>query len=495
MSNPYQQHQECNSCHPDHDRDHHAHGGHYHEPHHVHVPVPGPEGPPGRDGKDGCKGKDGRDGRDGEQGIPGQDGVDGKDGAQGVPGPQGIQGNVGPQGKAGEDGREGQRGEQGFKGEKGCPGEPGCKGKDGEDGKDGVDGVDGVDGADGRDGRDGADGAPGAPGPAGATGATGPAGAIGPIGPIGPQGIPGPTGQTGLTGAQGIQGVRGLPGADGATGPIGPQGPSGFVSCTFDDVANCYDVQAVLQDGTIKDLQLGGCVTLLACGYAGNPICATNVTGTITPDPNGNIFNIDLNYTIGGATLTGTWQLSDTIQSNTTTVSNLRFENGAVCIDVTTQGKLDSKLLYDKASMPKTPEGCTSPLSGEAEIIGLVTGGAQATQINKSTGGTVTQTGFDDIGSGNYNVISNTNTWVDVVTPTLFGGVPGADLGANFAQIVDTFGGTQQTYTYCESVCYYEPVEYQTDINGTPIAGTGINADGSAYSGVVNLYDGTTVTV
>jgi len=53
-----------------------------------------------------------------------------------------------------------------------------------------------------------------------------------------------------------------------------------------------------------------------------------------------------------------------------------------------------------------------------------------------------------------------------------------------------------QTFTVCEDVCYYEPIEYETDLSGNPIAGTGVDSSGNPYTGeVTDLLTGDTVTV
>lgn len=468
----------------------------------------GHQGPEGHTGPQGCPGADGQPGA---TGAKGDIGCTGPQGIQGIQGEQGLKGETGPQGKTGPEGPQGlrglqgNRGEQGLKGDTGATGNTGAPGAKGDTGSQGPRGETGPQGPQGFKGDTGLTGAKGDIGPQGIqglqglkgdTGAQGPQGLKGDTGAQGIQGLKGDTGAQGIQGLKGDTGAQGLPGVNGTNGQDGAQGPSGIISCTFDEPTNCYDVAAQLSDGSTKNLQLGGCITLLACGYAGDPICATNVTGTITPDGANNRFDIDLDYTVAGATLTGSWTLFDTIQSGTTNVSNLRFENGSVCVDITTTGKLDSKLLYDKALMPKTPEGCTAPLSGVASIDGLVLGGGQATQINKSTGQTVTTTGFEDLTNGNYNVTSDSNSWVDVVDPNLFGGIPGSDLGAMFSQIVDTFGDNTQTYTYCESVCYYQPIEYETDGGGNPLPGTGVDANGNPFTGqVTDLLTGATVTL
>lgn len=423
----------------------------------------------------------------------------GDTGAQGLAGPQGETGATGPKG---QDGQNGLQGPVGPRGEEGCQGDRGATGQTGSIGPAGQQGPRGEQGNEGPAGPKGNTGERGVAGDQGSQGLTGDTGAKGDIGDTGPQGDKGDTGDTGPRGDKGDKGDTGdvgppgQNGANGATGVQGDRGPSGFNSCTFDDTRNCYDVELVLSDGSTKQAEFSGCVSLLACGYAGNPICATAATGTIEANASNDVFTIPVTYTIGGATLTSEIKLTDTIASGTTQVSNVRFEGGRLCVDITTSGKLAFRNIYDKTNMPKTPEGCTSPLSGEMEIAGLVLGSGQATQINKTSGGLVAQNGFDDIGNSTWNVLSDSNSWIDTVQPQLFGGVPGADIGANFGSIVDTFGANEQTYTLCESVCYYEPVEYETDVSGNPIAGTGVDAQGNAFSGqVTNPLTGETVTV
>ena len=461
--------------------------------------IPGPPGVPGPPGKDGPEGPKGRDGRDG---LPGPKGERGEQGFDGRQGPQGPDGNPGP---------------------KGCEGPKGCDGPAGPEGKEGPVGPVGPVGPPGKSVNIATnqlsdnqvqitvtnEGEP--PVVTTLTAPVGPQGIQGIQGEQGLQGDQGLQGEQGLQGDQGIQGVQGIPGQDGAQGipgqdgakgEDGEAGPSGMVSCDFDDVTNCYNVQAVLQDGTTKDMQLGGCVTLLACGYAGDPICVTDATGTIV-DADANGADIEITYTIAGATLVSMVEVDDTINSGTTSVSNFRMEGNRWCYDITTQGKVDVTNRFDIAGLPRTagsggptPDGCRSPMNGSVEIEGLVTGGGQATQINKTTGGNVTQTGFNNIGGGNYDIISDTNSWVDtIIQPNVFGGDPNATQGSRHSFIVDTFGDNQQSFTVCEEFCYFEPIEYETDLSGNPIAGTGVDASGNPYSGAVFNYDGTSVNV
>ena len=410
--------------------------------------------PPGPAGLDGARGARGPEGPEGPRGIPGANGLDGEPGPVGTEGPQGPQGVQGPQGIQGPQGLQGDKGDQGIQGTQGERGPQGDRGDQGDKGDRGDQGIPGIQGIQGERGAQGERGDPG------------------------PQGV---KGDQGIPGAPGIQGQDGL---------------SGFVSCDFDATTNCYDVQVRLEDGSIKDMELGGCVTLLACGYAGSPKCATNATGTITEE-DGDTIQVAVNYTVDGGNLTSLIRFSDTIATGSTTVSNPRFRGGKFCLDVETTGKLDFSNLYDKSGLPTTPEGCTSPLSGTIEVDGIVVGGGQATQINKTTGGTVSADGWENIGSGNYNVEADDNLWTDnIQSPQLFGGIPGAIQGSNFSFIVDTFKDNTQRFTICEDVCYYQPIEFETDVAGNPIPGTGVDSNGNPYTGTVtDLITGQTVSV
>ena len=431
---------------------------------------------------------------------------------------------AGPQGKQGPAGRDGERGERGPQGPEGCKGASGRDGRDGDPGPAGPTGPQGQTGTKGADGEDGKScevrGFTNPEGdqltveflndgtvtntevinaPKGETGATGPQGLTGPTGSqgltgaTGPQGLTGPKGDTGAIGATGAKGDKGDPGARGADGA---RGPSGVQGCTFNEDTNCYDVVLNLEDGSQKTAQFGGCVTLLACGFSGTPICPTGAAVTFG-DVDQDSAEINVDYTIAGGTLTSQFKLNDTIQSATTTVSNPRFENGQVCFDVQTTGKLDISQLFDKTGLPQTPQGCTSPFTGNVEINGVLVGSGQPTQINKTTGGAVDADGWGDVGGNNFNILQDNAQWADrIPRPRLFGGIPGSLIGNNFGYIVDTFGDNVQTFTVCEDVCYYEPIEYETDLSGNPIAGTGVDSSGNPYTGeVTDLLTGDTVTV
>ena len=124
-------------------------------------------------------------------------------------------------------------------------------------------------------------GDPGEKGDRGYTGSIGPTGekgAKGERGPIGPQGI------QGIKGEQGIQGIQGLPGEDGADGADGEQGiqgiqgeqgTSGFVNCTEENAAGCFDIEFIDQQGSIITKTFQGCITVFSCGFTGDPICIT----------------------------------------------------------------------------------------------------------------------------------------------------------------------------------------------------------------------------
>lgn len=444
------------------------------DPHQIAL-VKGETGEKGDRGHQGCQGKQGSRGTKGDTGAQGGKGDRGDPGEKGDAGPKGGRGDRGERGEKGDTGDRGETGEIGHKGDKG---DTGCKGDTGNTGPKGDTG------SKGEKGDTGSKGDPGEKGSVGDTGEKGDKGDTGDKGDPGDKGDTGEKGDKGDTGDKGDKGDTGDKGEVGTNGTAGAPGLNAFVSCTDPDDSGCFEMTMRDQNGQPVTKQFQDCVRLLGCGYAGTPICASNATGTVMEISAGNVFDIAVNHTVAGGVLTSAIQFTDTIQSGTTSISNVRFEGGRLCIDVVTQGKLDFNNVYDKTALPKTPQGCTSPLSGEVEIDGLSTGG-QATQINKTTGGTVIQTGFEDIGNSNYNVISNDNSWIDTVNPQLFGGIPGADLGANFSFIVDTFGDTQQTYTICESVCYYEPIEFQATLDGTPIPGTGVDSNGNPYTGVV----------
>lgn len=441
--------------------------------------IAGPQGPRGKCGKNGEKGEQGKQGERGDKGDQGDTGAvgpaglnGGRDGDQGPRGAEGSTGPVGPQGERGPEGPVGGAGPTGLTGAQGIQGEKGDTGEKGDRGDPGTSG-----GAGGL----------GPAGPQGDAGVQGPQGDVGPIGLTGPQGDPGPQGDVGPIGLTGLQGD---PGQDGAQGP---QGPSGFVDLTYDDASNCYSGNVLLADGSTLPVQFSGCVTLQACGYAPAACCPSiDSFGIVNEDANNFVLNVVYNDDCGLGVVTSRISFSDTTLSGSSAMYGDRLVGtNTVCVRGRTSSKLEYQVLVDKGQTTVTQGGCSSPVSGNAQITGLTIG--NNTAIDKGIGGTVDQQGFTETAGGDTFIVqSNANNWRDVIQPTLFGN--NNLLGSTFKGVVDSFG-SQQDYQFCTTLCLYQPVEYETNSAGEPIAGSGRGINGPYSGPVVNPITGQTVNV
>ncbi len=377
------------------------------------------DGLQGPAGKDGARGPRGPQGEQGPKGMAGRDGANGTPGAAGPEGPQGIQGPKGPEGPQGAEGPQGIQGEQGPKGETGDDGKScSIQARLNATGDQLIvdwysDGV--IQGSETLNA---------------------------PKGEQGEQGVQGEQGPQGSQGTQGIQGVAGM---------------NALVSCTqstSDDT--CYDFVFLDQNNDQKAVTLQGCVSLLACGYTGNPICPSAAgTPSVTSSGTNGDTEIDLRHSLDTGTMfLETLTQADGSASQITNVQTTQAGNFQ-CVTFELTGRVRYRVFVDKAGLPvasKDDVECLAPLQS-----GLRLAAPAGTILIRATGG--------DPDGWSGGVQSDGSSYNErYPQPDYFGGDPDSLAGGVFDGILE---GTGQMMV-CYEHCYLEPVVARTNLAGEP---------------------------